>query len=83
MATVHLSVEPVLWGPMSFGTVELIKVVRARFGLQLGEAKAFIDRCVFEGEVVSFAVPIEEAKAFAREVGGLKSPAKFHVWVET
>jgi hypothetical protein len=82
MATVHLRVDPVFCGPASVGTVGLIKVVRARFGLSLAEAKALVDRCVFAGEVVSLAAPAEEAEAFAREVGGLESPAVFRVRVE-
>ena len=83
MATVHLSVEPVFCGPVSVGTVELIKLVRERFGLSLAEAKAYVDRCVFDGESLAFVTSSTEAAAeFAREVGALESPAKFRVRVE-
>lgn len=83
MTTVHLTVEPVFCGPVSVGTVELIKLVRERFGLSLAEAKAHVDRCVFNGETVALVAPTAEAAAaFVRQVGDLKSPARFHVHVE-
>jgi ribosomal protein L7/L12 len=83
VATVHLRVEPVFCGPASIGTVELIKLVRERFGLSLAEAKAYVDRCVFDGETIALFAPTSElAAAFAREVGALTSPAKFHVEIE-
>ena len=84
MATVHLSVEAVLCGPVSIGTVELIKLVRKQFGLSLAEAKAHVDRCVFDGETVALIAPTTEAaEVFAREVGDLKSPARFRVSIAT
>src|SRR5262245_21288834 len=83
VAIVQLNVEPVFCGPVSVGTVELIKLVRERFGLSLAEAKAYVDRCVFDGETVALVAPTAEAAAvFAREVGALESPAKFNVHVE-
>ena len=63
MATVHLNVEPVFCGPASVGTVELIKLVRERFGLSLAEAKAYVDRCVFDGETVALVAPTDEVIA--------------------
>ena len=84
MAMVHLNVEPVFSGPASVGTVELVKLVRERFGVSLAEAKAHVDRCVFDGETVALVAPSDEAAAlFAREVGVLESPARFQVRVET
>jgi hypothetical protein len=83
VATVYLRVEPVFCGPASVGTVELIKLVRERLGLSLAEAKAYVDRCVFDGETVEIAFPTAGAAAeFAREVNALKSPAKFQMLVE-
>jgi hypothetical protein len=82
MATAFLRVEPVFCGPVCVGTVELIKLVRERFGLSLAEAKAYVDRCV-DGETVALVARSAEAAAvFAQEVGTLKSPATFHVQVE-
>jgi hypothetical protein len=83
VVTVHLNVEPVFCGPVSVGTVELIKLVRERFGLSLAEAKAYVDRCVFDGATVAIVAPTAEVAAvFAREVGALDSPAKFRVHIE-
>lgn len=83
MATVYLRVTPIFCGPASVGTVELIKVIRARFGMSLVEAKVIVDRCVFAGEEVSIAASAEEAEAFSHEVSGLESPAIFRVRVES
>lgn len=84
MTTVRLSVEPVFCGPFSIGTVGLIKLVRERFNLSLGEAKALVDRCVFHGETVALVAPTEaEAALFVREVAALESPARFQVRIGT
>jgi hypothetical protein len=37
------------------GTVDTIKAVHLHAGLTLSEAKALVDRCVFEGETVTIA----------------------------
>ena len=80
MSTIHLRIEPVFCGPASVGTVELIKVLRDRFELSLPEAKAYVDRCVFNGETVALVASTHEAAAeFAREVNAVASPARFHV----
>jgi len=52
MPSVKLSIEAQLCGPVSVGTVDVIKAVRLHAGLTLREAKAIVDRCVFEGETV-------------------------------
>jgi hypothetical protein len=82
--TVHLRVEPVFYGPASVGTVELIKLVRERFGLSLSDAKAIVDRCVYDGESVAIsALALEIANSFARDALVLKTPAKIRVDVES
>jgi hypothetical protein len=53
MATVTLAIQARLCGPVSFGTVDVIKAVQAHTGLGLGDAKALVDRCVFDGETVT------------------------------
>lgn len=53
MATVTLSIQARLYGPVSLGTVDVIKAVQAHAGLGLGDAKALVDRCVFDGETVT------------------------------
>ncbi len=79
MSTIYLRIEPVFCGPASVGTVELIKLLRDRLELPLPEAKAYVDRCVFNGETVALIAPTDEAAAeFARGVRVLFSPARFH-----
>jgi len=78
--TIQLRVEPVFCGPSSVGTVELIKLIRKRFGLSLADANAYVDRCVFAGEIVTIpAESPETAAAFAREAVALQTPAKIFV----
>jgi hypothetical protein len=43
MATVKLSIQAQLCGPVSIGTVDVIKAVQTYAGLGLGEAKALVD----------------------------------------
>lgn len=64
MASVKLSIEAHLCGPLSVGTVDVIKEVQRVAGLTLAEAKALIDRCVFEGETVT--------------IGGLSADSALH-----
>ncbi|MFC4314431.1 DUF4375 domain-containing protein [Steroidobacter flavus] len=77
MATVRLSIEPVFWESTSVGTVEIIKLVQLHAGVDLGEAKRFVDRCVFDGEAVAIPLPSHEsAESFIRAVSSLPGPAK-------
>jgi hypothetical protein len=55
MPVVKFSIQARLCGPVSVGTVDVIKAVHLHAGLTLPEAKALVDRCVFEGETVSIA----------------------------
>jgi hypothetical protein len=49
----------------------------------IAEAKAYVERCVFDGETVALVSPTEEAAAaIAREVVALESPARFRVRIE-
>jgi hypothetical protein len=83
MPTVHLRIEPVFCGPVSVGTVGLIKLVRERFGLSLTDAKSAVDRCVFDSETVVICTPTYDvALLFVQEVAALHSPARFHVELE-
>jgi len=63
MASVTLSIQARL-GPVSLGTVDVVKVVRTYTGLGLGEAKALVDRCVFDGETVTIT-DLSDASASA------------------
>ena len=72
----RISVTPEFWGPVSVGTVGLIKLVRERCNLGLAEAKGYIDNAVFGGEVVE--IPLSEdidAPALIHEIETLEPPA--------
>ena len=57
MATVRLRIEADLCGPVSVGTVRVIRLLSERLGLPLSEAEALVDACVFEGREVQIEVP--------------------------
>jgi len=58
---IALSIEPELCGPMSIGTVAVIRAIENCLGLPLAEANAVVDRCVFEGEEAELAAPSRAA----------------------
>jgi hypothetical protein len=77
MARVRLSIEPHLCGPISVGTVAVVRLARERLGLSLSEALAHVNRCVFEGETVWIDAPsMEAAESFVRAVTALETPAR-------
>jgi hypothetical protein len=53
----ELSVKDTLEGPISIGTVTLIRVIQKNFGLGLAEAKNLIDKAVFGGETIEVVIP--------------------------
>ena len=55
MAQVVLRIEGDLCGPMSVGTVAVIRALERHLGLSLAEASRFVDRCVFDGEQLTLA----------------------------
>jgi len=52
MAAVTLRIEPELCGPMSIGTVAIVKLVAEHFALSIPHAIEYVERCVFDGEEV-------------------------------
>jgi hypothetical protein len=66
MATVTLRIEPELCGPMSIGTVAVVKLVAEHFALGFSTAIAYVDRCVFEGQGVD--IPAQSLTAAERFV---------------
>ncbi len=82
MPTVQLRIDPRFCGPASVGTVEVIRLLCTHLGLSLVDAKAYVDRCVFEGDVVSIHTKsIAAAHAFASAATELPPPAAFYVTV--
>jgi hypothetical protein len=83
MARLILRIDPVFVGPASDGTADHITLLRAHLGLELGDAKALIDRCVLGGEPVTIEVPSRAAAtALAVELASLPGPARVEVHVE-
>jgi ribosomal protein L7/L12 len=77
--TIQLRIDPVLCGPVSVGTVSVIKLLRDRLGLSLADAKKYIDRCVFDGETVTIHVEsVEAAENLARDLVATSAPAKIY-----
>lgn len=77
MAKLCLCIEPDMCGPVSVGTVAVIRVLEHELGLALGEALGWVDRAVFEGETVSVPAPSPEAAArCARRLSDLRSGAR-------
>ncbi len=68
-ATIQLSIEPDLCGPISVGTVRIVKLVAHHLALGLSDAIAYVDRCVFEGAIVLIPAPSKDAaEALIREL---------------
>jgi hypothetical protein len=57
LATVTLRIEPEFCGPMSIGTVAVVKLVAEHFALSFSSAMDYVDRCVFVGEEVGIPAP--------------------------
>jgi hypothetical protein len=65
MVTVALRIEPELCGPLSIGTVAVIKLVKQHFEIALDTAAAYVNRCVFDGAEVNIpASSLELAQRF-------------------
>jgi hypothetical protein len=61
VASIILSIEPDMCGPVSVGTVSVIQLLRAELDLGLKEAMEYVNRCVFDGETVEIPAPSREA----------------------
>jgi hypothetical protein len=80
MVAVTLRIEGEFCGPLSVGTVSAIKVVAECLGVGLAAAKEFVDRSVFQGQVVCIPAPsIEAANRFIREMSALPSVPRMYV----
>ena len=52
-----LTISGTLEGPVSIGTLCLIKVLQRYLGLGLVDSKSLIDRAVFGGETIEVQIP--------------------------
>lgn len=79
---IRIKAHPKFCGPASVGTVEPIKALQQALGLSLSEAKAAIDKAVFDGETARLLVASKElADAVAHELAR-KAPNILTTWVE-
>ena len=60
---IELSIEADLCGPISVGTVAIIRALMTHLSLSLPEAVAVVDRCTFGGERVRLPAPSARAAA--------------------
>jgi hypothetical protein len=64
MMVVVLHIEAELCGPVSIGTVAVVKLLVRHLALGLGDALGYVNRCVFEGDLeVEIPAPSAEAAA--------------------
>lgn len=72
---VRLTINPIFCDLFSLGTVSHILVLREVLGLGLAEAKAWIDRAVFDGEIVEIpAESREQALLLQQRLLALQGP---------
>lgn len=72
MVPLRLEIEPELVGPVSVGTVVVVKLLARHLGLSLQEALAVVNRCVFERECAELSAPSREAaRALQGEISRL------------
>jgi hypothetical protein len=57
MPILELTIEAELCGPLSMGTVAVVRALLEHSDLALEAAITLVDRCTFEGERVALALP--------------------------
>jgi len=63
MVQVALQIEPEMCGPVSVGTVSVIKLVARHLELSLGVALELVSRAVYDAQTVLIPAPSLEAAA--------------------
>ncbi|MES1173503.1 MAG: hypothetical protein ABUL62_04165 [Myxococcales bacterium] len=61
MSILELTIEAELCGPISMGTVAVVRALMEHSGLALEAAVALVDRCTFSGERVAVPLPSSAA----------------------
>jgi hypothetical protein len=81
--SVVLRIEPELCGPISIGTVSVIRLVAKHLELSLSVAMRYVDRCVFEGEQVHIPAPSDvAAEGFVVAIRALAATPRVEATVE-
>lgn len=79
MTRIELTIEGDVCGPMSIGTVAVIRAIEKHLGLPLAEANELVDRCVFDGQRVWLAAPTRSAaEALLAEFARLPAARRIH-----
>jgi hypothetical protein len=74
---VELAIDADLCGPVSVGTVGVIRLLAETLELSIPEAKRHVDRCVFDAEVVQIPAPsAAAARAFVERAAALRTGAR-------
>ena len=80
----RLTVDPKFCGPVSVGTVDLIKILRDRLNLKLSEAKHYVDDAVYGGEVVDIPLTPElDGPGLVGDINSLETATMISVEIIT
>ena len=79
MTRISLRIEADLCGPVSMGTVAVIRAIAKHLGLPLAEAQRFVDHCVFDGKTVELPAPsVSAAEALLTAFRELRAAPPIH-----
>ena len=79
MTVIVLTIEGDLVGPMSIGTVAVIRALEKHLGLPLAEAIELVERCVFEGRAFRLQAPTHAAaQGLLSEFSRLPAASRIH-----
>jgi hypothetical protein len=82
VTAIALRIDPELCGPVSVGTVAVIKLLAEHLGLSLSAAMEYVDRAVFEAQIVDVPAPSDEcAHAFVAAIAALPPVPRIEVLV--
>ena len=80
MTRISLRIEADLCGPVSLGTVAVIRAIAKHLALSLAEANELVDRCVFDAQPVTLpaAPSLAAAEALLTTFGELPAAPRIH-----
>ena len=79
MTRMVLMIDGDCCGPLSVGTVAVIRALAKHLELSVSDATELVNRCVFEGERVSLAAPTRiAAEALLAEFARLPAAPRLH-----
>jgi|GEM_PF-1090203 len=79
MTALVLSIDGDCCGPVSVGTVAVIRALEKHLALSVSEATELVNRCVFEGERVSLSAPTPSAaRSLLAEFARLPAAPRLH-----